>query len=100
MEDRRSKNRAKWKGLVRKQEKSGQAIAAFCQAHGIKVPTFQYWRKKLGAPAGEKEAGFVQLHTGRVARGIVIRCQGGLELELPADYPAEQVGPLIRSLSC
>jgi hypothetical protein len=100
MDDRRSKNRAKWKAVVIKQEKSGQSVARFCQAQGIKVPTFQYWRKKLNVGGGAKEVGFVQLHAGRIGKGIVIRCPGGLEVELPADYSAEQAGQLIRSIRC
>ena len=100
MEGRRAKNQTKWKVLLRKQEKSGQSVAQFCMAQRIKVPTFQYWRKKLGVPGEEVRAGFIQLHAGRIGKGIVIRCQNGLELELPADYPPEQAGQLIRSMTC
>jgi hypothetical protein len=30
---------------------SGQTVAAFCEDHGLKVPTFYSWKKKYGRAA-------------------------------------------------
>ncbi len=100
MEGRRVKNQEKWQRLIGKYEKSGQKIGAFCEKHQIKTYSFQYWRRKLSGPVKEEAGSFVALHSRQPGSCIFIRCQNGLELELPGDYPAESLGELIRSLSC
>jgi len=100
MEDHQAKNRAVWKGLLRKYLKGDQTIVSFCKDHQIKPHSFYYWRKKLGEPVKEDDGGFVALHSGQVGSSIIIRCQNGLELELPGDYPPESLGQLVRSISC
>lgn len=100
MDDHQAKDRTDWKVLLRKYQKSDQTIAAFCEVHQIKPHIFYYWRRKLTGPAKEEAGSFVALHSGQVGPGIFIRCQNGLELELPGDYPPEALGQLVRILSC
>ncbi len=40
---------AVWRKRVQRYRKSGLTVAAFCAQEKVSVPSFYYWRKKLGA---------------------------------------------------
>ncbi len=52
MGQRRSDERATyWQGVISRQQKSGQSIAAFCREQKISQPSFFSWRRRLAATA-------------------------------------------------
>lgn len=91
---------AEWASIVQAQEQGDQTITAFCQEQQINPGTFHYWRSKLRRRDGE-ETGFITLRPAAANSGvIVLRCGGGLELELPTNYPPSTLSQLIRNLRC
>ena len=98
----RSKRRTaeEWAELIQAQGGSGQTAASFCDTHQIKKASFYYWRAKLREEEKDTD-GFVALHPqSGAASSIIIRCVGGLELELPADYSPSALIELIQNLRC
>ncbi|VGO11916.1 hypothetical protein PDESU_00464 [Pontiella desulfatans] len=63
-------------------EQSGMSGAAFAKLHGIKYPTFAYWRKRREEARNEDDARsgpfFEEIEIQRAAAG-----PGGLGIELP-----------------
>ena len=89
-----------WWKIVRAQQKSDQTVSSFCRQQGIKEGTFYYWRSKIDRRE-EFEEGFISLRPQPSGSGvIVLRCGGGLALELPQDYSVSALSQLIRSLRC
>jgi hypothetical protein len=41
-----------WRGVIRRQGKSGQTVVAFCQREGVSTAAFYAWRKRLREQAG------------------------------------------------
>jgi hypothetical protein len=51
-----------WQSHIDQWPTSGMTQAAYCQAHGLKLATFQYWRKRLREKTVPVESGaFVPL---------------------------------------
>ncbi len=44
--------RAQWVERLKRFEKDGRTVAAFCAAEGVSTWSFYTWRRKLGAVAG------------------------------------------------
>ena len=54
--------RETWKKHLEHQAVSGLTQAAYCQREGLKVTTFQYWKRRLaGEPVRAKQLRFVPL---------------------------------------
>ena len=54
----------RWRGRLRKWQRSGQSVAAFCRAEGVSGASFYAWRRRLGLPEEEAttpELEFVEL---------------------------------------
>src|SRR5215468_1925896 len=91
MTRRTKKAWTKCRELISKQARSGQAVKAFCDEHGLCRSYFFVWKKRLGeAPATKflevqlKEAvpsatkgtcGEIRLQNGRSGGGTEIRCR-------------------------
>jgi transposase-like protein len=37
----------KWQSLFSEQEESGESVAGFCRARGVRASLFYYWKKRL-----------------------------------------------------
>ena len=79
-------------------QESGQSIASYCRAHGLKEYSFHYWRTKLTiTPSAEGAAEFFTLSPRcelAEVPGLQIRYPNGVSIELPRAASLE----LIRSL--
>lgn len=45
---------SEWSELVDKQAASGQSQQDFCEANGLAVSTFTYWKRKLGGGVAKR----------------------------------------------
>ncbi|MDE0488923.1 MAG: IS66 family insertion sequence element accessory protein TnpB [Chloroflexota bacterium] len=65
------RSRAEWQAILSRFERSGQGRREFCEAEGLVLGTFSWWRTQLGrSGAGGTAAGgalFVELADGRPA---------------------------------
>jgi len=61
---------------------SGQSVAAFCDEHGLKVPTFYSWKRKYGRAAAPVLEGFCKITPKREVTKRSLRLPSGLELGL------------------
>jgi hypothetical protein len=54
-----------WRGLIAKQQGSGQGVSAFCEKHAVSVANFYRWRNLLAQEGGpgrsQSVADFVEL---------------------------------------
>jgi hypothetical protein len=77
-----------WSGRMRRYANSGLTVAAFCERERVSVPSFYYWRRKLGT--GDTAGG----GTGRMSRvgrapqkrdfvPIAIRNSAAVKMRLP-----------------
>lgn len=78
------KTRVEWLALVGEWEESGESQRAFCEAHGLKMATFGYWRGQHLREVSSPDAGFVALKPLAGLEGVRLR-MGGLEVELLAE---------------
>ena len=46
-QERSRKAWGKWQRLVSEQAQSGRTVAGFCREHGLCVPHFYWWKKRL-----------------------------------------------------
>jgi len=61
---------------------SGQTVAAYCEKHDLKVPTFYSWKKKFEQPEAPAPAGFCKITPKREHAERSLRLPSGLRLEL------------------
>jgi hypothetical protein len=67
-----------WPSVMQEYRESGLSVQQFCRDRGISPGLFYKWRKRLSnAPAGESNAGFVEL-----LRGAAGSCSSGVRLQL------------------
>jgi len=69
-----------WRGLIRRQQQSGQSIQAFCDSQGVSSPSFYSWRKRLNASNGRPTAQFVPVQVERESAQVT---PGQIEIRLP-----------------
>jgi hypothetical protein len=79
MHQRRLDREQFWRKLIRRQQRSGQSIRAFCAEQGVSEPSFFAWRKKLAGPDNERQPDFVPVH---VVDGS-LQSAGHIEILLP-----------------
>lgn len=72
--------------FLTEQPLSGQTVAAYCEAHDLKVPTFYSWRKKSGKAEAPVHAGFCKITPKREYAERSLRLPSGLRLELVGLY--------------
>jgi hypothetical protein len=98
-----------WRERVIAQQASGQAVRAWCRAHGCPEHGFYWWRAKLGlSPAStatrRQRRRTRPLHFAEVvverpeAEPIVLRLGSGRELVLPASMPVARLAELLRAV--
>ena len=92
----RKANAVKWYGLVEKFKSNGMSRMEFCQVEQLNKHTFQYWYKKYEEQSLSPSEDFVSLSPVSNRGSIFIRYKNGVELELPASFPAEQLIKMIR----
>ena len=76
--------RERWEALVRSWRAGGQSQSAFCREHGLKLPTFQYWKQRLGSMT----AGFVEVPLSMRERRVgevFLREDGRLDIRIEVD---------------
>ena len=78
----------RWTALFAEYEADGLTRKAFCQARGLKLSTFDYWRRRVqnssGEPAVVKVATVVAEHPAIrivVGEAVVIELDGGADAE-------------------
>lgn len=64
------------------QPASGQTVAAYCEKHDLKVPTFYSWKKKYRKAEASVHAGFCKITPKREYAERSLRLPSGLRLEL------------------
>lgn len=91
--------------LIQEQKKSGLSKIVFCKKHGIPVTTFYGWCGKRGRKRQESLAcgnPFVPVEVipqKSVSTGqVVVRCVGGMELELSDGVSAVWIREVLRGL--
>jgi hypothetical protein len=68
--------------FLAEQPASGQTVAAFCEGHDLKVPTFYSWKKKYGQPGIPIQGGFCKITPKPEMLERSLRLPSGLRLEL------------------
>lgn len=108
MDAKRSKTAEVWRERVVAQQASGQAVRAWCGAHGCPEHGFYWWRARLGlSPASalkrrRRRAGPIAFAEVVVERPspepIVLRLGSGRELLLPSSLPVARLAELLRAI--
>jgi len=70
---------AKWSGLIREQEESGQSVASFGRQRGVRASQLYAWKKHIRERAG---SGFVEVRSGAKQAGVDFRRNGAIEVRL------------------
>jgi len=98
------KVRARWHALIAEQQNSGQSVAAFCRARGLRDGPFYEWKKRLRQTEAEP---FVAVQIADVplpvlaqapSAAIEIRVSHGRSLLVGADFDAAHLLRLLRVL--
>ena len=74
--------RAHWRALVDEAREGGGPPSQFCQARGVSLARFYYWRQALAKPAAAADPA---AHFALVGRGLRQPPAGSGELELQVD---------------
>jgi len=109
----RSAGESFWRDTLAAFTASGQSVRDFCQARGLKKPTFYAWRLKLSrhdrqdvspTPARSRSArpGFlpvvVEPRRDGVEEAIQVELRGGRMMRLPASMPAARLAEVLHAL--
>jgi transposase-like protein len=70
---------AKWSGLIKEQEQSGQSVASFCRERGVRASQFYAWKQRIRLRAG---SGFVEVRSGAEPASAGRRRNGAIEVRL------------------
>ena len=70
---------AKWSGLIREQEESGQSVASFGRQRGVRASQLYGWKKRIRERTG---SGFVEVRSGGEQAGVGFRRNGAIEVRL------------------
>ena len=93
----------KWQRLFSEQEESGESVAGFCRARGLREALFYYWKKRL------REAAMPQFVEVQVAKPqlrpkhsssalestIEVRLSNGRPLIVPPEFEASHLRALL-----
>jgi Transposase len=94
---------AKWFGLNKEQEESGQSVASFCRERGVRASQLYAWKKRIRERTG---SGFVEVRSGAEQAGvgwrrngaIEVRLQGGRGLLVEPGFDPDHLRALLRVL--
>jgi hypothetical protein len=96
-----------WRERLRQQQASGQGVREFCQAAGLSVPSFYWWRREVqvrdGRRGGSRRPRFVPVQiapkppTGR-AVGIEVVLAGGRSIRVGSGFDAEHLRAVVAAL--
>jgi hypothetical protein len=94
---------AKWSGLIKEQEQSGQSVASFCRERGVRASQFYGWKQRIREGAG---SGFVEVRSGaepasagwRRNRAIEVRLHGGRGLLVEPGFDPDHLHALLTVL--
>ena len=70
---------AKWFGLIKEQEQSGQSVASFCRERGVPTSQIYAWKRRIRERA---VSGFVEVRSGAEEAGAGWRRNGAIEVRL------------------
>jgi|ERR1700758_904426 hypothetical protein len=93
----------KWRSLFSEQEESGESVAGFCRARGVREALFYYWKKRLREAA---MAQFVEVQVAKPQLGpkhtrpalestIEVRLSNGRSLIVPREFDASHLRALL-----
>jgi transposase-like protein len=93
----------KWRRLFSEQEESGESVAGFCRARGVREALFYYWRKRLREAAMPQ---FVEVQVAKPQLGakhsrsalestIEVRLRNGRSLIVAPEFEASQLRALL-----
>jgi hypothetical protein len=109
----RSAGESFWRDTLVAYAASGQSVGDFCQARGLKKPTFYTWRLKLtkrdqqdisATPARSRSARpafvpvVVEPRLDGVGEPIQVELRGGRMMRLPASMPAARLAEVLHAL--
>lgn len=88
-----------WLNLIRRQQGSGQSVAAFCREQSVTTVSFYHWRTRLANEVSQKtlvpaqapaEVSFVPLPLSQVMPSrlpkFAIRLPNGVQVTVPSDF--------------
>jgi hypothetical protein len=110
-----------WRETLAAFAASGQSVQSFCQARGLKPPTFYSWRLKLARHDRQVETGItptpgrsrttqrrstgpaflpvvVEPRLAGVEEALHVELRGGRVLRLPASMPAARLAEVLHAL--
>jgi hypothetical protein len=90
-----------WKGHLAAWRSGDLSQAAYCREHGLSVPSFGYWRRRLGMPPPSVTPALVPVVVEAVERPdetIEVSLRNGLRVHLPVAMEAARWLPLLRAL--
>jgi transposase len=92
---------AVWGERLRRYERSGLTVAAFCQREGVSVPSFYQWRRRLTETSGRQAKAAPRLAASPAFQPVLLSGGGIVNIELPSgvrlELPAQQV-QLVRAV--
>jgi hypothetical protein len=84
MSQRRASQEQYWRAMLRRWHGSGLSVRAFCEEHGLAVPSFNAWRRTLAQPDAAVRFVPVQVTAEPEPRTTAAGQSSGLELVLAA----------------
>jgi hypothetical protein len=82
---RRASQEQYWRAMLRRWHDSGLSVRAFCEEHGLAVPSFYAWRRTLAQRDAAVRFVPVQVTAEPELRTMAAGSPSGLELVLAAD---------------
>ena len=95
---------ARWRALIREQERSGVAVGEFARRRGVSAATMYWWRSQLSRRGGRGRAtrlvavevvGSKAVDPSNGDRGFELELAGGRRLHVPTRFDAEALSRLI-----
>lgn len=81
-----------WSDLIRRQQRSGKSVAAFCREQGVTAVSFYQWRTRLGRERSQlvpAEVSFVPLPLAQVmptrSSKFTVRLPNSVQVTVPSD---------------
>lgn len=94
-----NRGRAKhWAEIIRRQEKSGQSVKAFCREEGICAHSLYRWRRRLEEEPAVNFA-VVEVKPETIGnRDVEVILSSGDRLRIPAGVDAQTLGTVVAAL--
>jgi hypothetical protein len=85
---------AKWFGLIKEQEQSGQSVASFCRERGVRASQLYAWKKRIRERSGAEPASVGWRRNG----AIEVRLHGGRGLLVEPGFDPDHLQALLTVL--